>query len=251
MLSNESMGAFCLGVVWLNTLLIALHVWQAQRVLRRDAAALGPVLRASVIEPGQGECLAELRVAQSGRAITTGSPDRILFTEVSRRVSVGRGTVEVAGERMAVAPTEGVRVWSLPAAGARSETFDAAFASASTNRGVACELVVPIGARGSQVWLAGARDGDVLRVRLVSDRDPREVMRSGRARALGFILASLAALAGITALALVRPWFTGISTLGGVLAVAYFLAVQPLAVALREAIAVPEQRKIGGVWQRP
>lgn len=251
MLSNELMGAFCLGVVWLNTLLIAAHVWQAQRALAEDARKLGPVVFASVVASAEGASLAELRVAQVGRAITTGGPDRILFTEASRAARVHAGAVEASGARVSVTPADAARVWSFEAAGARADTFDAAFESASTNRGLRADLVVPVGAPGAKVWLAGEREGDALRVRLVSDRDPASVVRAGRVRALAFIAASLAVLGGVTALALVRPWFSGLSTLGGVLAVAYFLAVQPLAVALREAIAPPEDRRIGGVWQRP
>lgn len=251
MLSNEMMGAFCLGVVWLNALLIAMHVLQARAALGAEAARLGVVVRGRVVR-GEGGCLAEARITQRGRAITTRGPDRILFTESSRTCRVGAGEIEALGEKLAVRPAEGASVWPLAAEGARVETsFEDAFGAASTNRGVASEVRIALGNAGDEVWVAGVRDGNVLEARVVSDADPRRVLASGRARALAFVVASLSVLGGITSLMLVRPWFTGWSTFGGVLGVAYFLVVQPLAVSLREAIAVPSARLRGGIWQRP
>ncbi len=249
MLTNEWMGAFCLGVVWLNTLLIAAHVWQAQRALAREKAALGSVIRARVVDTGGASSLAELSVSQIGRAMTSGGTPRILFTEASRSAQLHGGAVELEGQRIALTVEEPTRVWCVASEGTRSDSdFDAAYAAASTSRGHASVLAISIGARGAEVWLAGTRDEDAMRVRLISDRDPRAVLGGGRARAFAFIVASIAVLAGVTALAVTRPWFSGLSTLGGVLAVAYFLAVQPLGVALREAIAAPDQRRLGGTW---
>ncbi len=154
------------------------------------------------------------------------------------------GTVEGG---VAIEASESARVWWLGDGGARREQdFDQAYAQADTSRGLSSELVVALGAPGSSVWLSG--EGDPLRARIASDRDPRAVLASGRRRAFAFVFLALTVLGGITALCLVRPWFTGWSTLGGMLSVAYFLAVQPLAVALRESIAPPDQRKIGGLW---
>lgn len=252
MLSNEVMGAFCLGVVWLNTLLVVAHVWQTAGAVRTDVATLGPIVRARVIDAGQGGALAELRVAQIGRAITTSGPERVLFTEASRTATVHEGVVEIEGARARVEAGDAVRVWVLSGVPSRGDVaFDEAFAAASTNKGLSSAVALRAGAEGQEVWLAGAREDDVIRVRLVSDRDPHAVAASARAQALGFAVVALALLVGITALALVRPWFSGWSTLGGALAVAYFLAVQPLAVALREAMGPPDQRLVGGVWQRP
>jgi hypothetical protein len=251
-LTNETMGAFCLGVVWLNTLLIVAHVWQAQRALARERDAVGRVVSGTVVSAEEGGSLASLVISQVGRAITTGGPDRILFTEASRTASVHAGAIEIEGRPTRVAPAVGARAWALGGTGVRSDAdFDVAYRAASTNRGLASELRFEVGAPGARVWVAGDDAGDELVARLVSDRDPHAVLASGRRRAFGFIALALGVLAGITALALVRPWFSGLSTLGGALAVAYFLAVQPLAVALREAIAVPEQRRVGGQWTRP
>lgn len=251
MLSNEVMGAFCLGVVWLNTLLICAQVWQAQRALSEERALLGTIMEARVLDVGDAASLAELRIAQVGRAITTGGPDRILFTESSRSAHLHAGTVEAGGKRLAVVLVGSPRVWSLAAEGARdAAAFDRAFAQANTNRGLTSELRVAVGAPGAKVWLAGERDAQTVSARLVSDRDPNAVLVSARKRAFAFIVLSVAVLGGVTAIAMVPPWFTGVSTLGGILAVAYFLAVQPVAVALREAIAVPDKRLIGGIWSR-
>lgn len=253
MLSNEWMGAFCLGVVWLNTLLIAAHVMQSARALRAELRNAGDPVEARVLETGGAASLAEVHVAQRGRAITTGGPDRILLTESSRTSVAHGGVVEVGGERVAVVPEpDRLRVWPLATEGEREgDDFDAAYRAASTNRGLTSELALPVGVVGRTLWLAGRREGGSLHVRLVADTDPRRVVAAGQARAYAFVALSLAVLAGITALALVRPWFSGWSTLGGALAVAYFLSVQPLAVALREGIAPPDQRRLGGVWARP
>ena len=243
MLTNEVMGAFCLGVVWLNTLLIVMQVLQAERALARERSALGNVVHAKVLGT-DAPSLAELRIAQMGRAITTGGPRRILFTDVSSISRLHAGTIEGG---LAIEPVESARVWWLGQGGERREKdFDASYSQADTSRGLGSELVVALGAPGSSVWIAG--EGEPLRARVVSDRDPRVTLASGRRRAVLFVFLALSVLGGITALALVRPWFTGWSTLGGMLAVAYFLAVQPLAVALRESIAPPDQRKIGGLW---
>ncbi len=254
MLSNELMGAFCLGVVWLNTALIVMHVLQARAALGVEAARLGTVLRVRVtrVEGGaEGAGLAEIRVGQRGRAITTGGPDRILFTQASRTARVAGGEVEAAGEPMTLRPSSDASAWALHAPGERQgASFDETFAAASTNRGVDSELRVVLGRAGDEVWVAGEREGSAFAARVVADEDPRRVLASGRAQALAFALGALVVLGGVTALALVRPWFSGWSTLGGVLAVGYFLGVQPLAVSLREAIAVPAARLRGGIWQR-
>jgi hypothetical protein len=249
-LSNETMGAFCLAVVWVNTLLIAAHVWQTQRALGIERRALGNVVRASVLDTRDAASLATLHVAQIGRAITEEGPNRILFTEASRRSEVHPATIEIGGDEVELVPSDGVRVWCLGGAARHDEDFDRAFGEARTSRGYKSEVDVGIGAAGSTVWVAGTRDGATLRATLVSDRDPAAVVGSARARAIVFVVASLVMLALVSALALTRPWFEGWSTLGGVLAVAYFLGVQPIANALRESMASPPERPIGGLWER-
>ena len=252
MLTNETMGLFCLGVVWLNTLLIVAHVWQAQRALERAQRSIGDVVRAEVLDTRGAKSLALLHVSQLGRAITQAGPSRILFTESSRRGEIHAAIVEQAGARVEVVPGEGeARVWCVGASASRcDDDFERAFDEAKTSRGFASEACVEIGVRGGVVWLAGVRDDTTMRVSFVSDRDPASLVASARARALAFVASSVLVLVGITGLSLVRPWFSGVSTLGGALAVAFFLAVQPIANALRESIAVPPLRPIGGLWQR-
>jgi hypothetical protein len=249
-LSNETMGAFCLGVVWLNGLLIAAHVWQTQRALTRERSAIGSVVRGVVVDTGDAAALAVVHLTQIGRAITEDGPSRILLTEAKRRCDVHDATVEVGDAKLAVIASEVVRVWCLNATPAHEGDFERAFGEASTSRGYQTEVDLAIGTKGGTVWIGGERDGDTLRARLVSDRDPAAVLASARGRAATFVVLNLVALVGITALALVRPWCTGLSTLGGMLAVAYFLGVQPIANALRESMAGPAARPIGGIWQR-
>ena len=101
MLSNETMGAFCLGVVWLNAMLVVAHVVQSARALGVPEGERVKVKVAS----GQG-ALAEIRIAQRGRAITTSGPDRILFTESSRTVVVHAVDVEHNNERLHITTSE-------------------------------------------------------------------------------------------------------------------------------------------------
>lgn len=249
MLSNELMGAFCLGVVWLNTLLICAHVLQAWRALGREqdglraARAKGELLEVDAAAP-----IAEVVIRQVGRAITSGGPDTILFTDAERRTGHVGGAAQAAGERITIESAPACSVWALDAPSTRSPSlFAEAFQAASTNKGLSAELTLSL--RG-KLWVRGTREGDRVRCSLVSDREPLGVLRADRAKALAFVGLSLAVLTACTAVALVRPWFSGWSTLGGALLVAYFLAVQPLGVALRESIALPSSRLVGGRWTR-
>jgi hypothetical protein len=248
-LSNETMGAFCLGVVWLNTLLIVAHVLQAWRGLGRERAALAQARAAGeLVEVNAAEPVGEVVVRQVGRAITSGGPETILFTDAERRAKIAGGEVEAGGDRITLEPTDACEVWTLDAAGVRSpDTFAEAYQAASTNKGLTAELRMPVRGR---LWVRGRREGDRVRCSLVSDREPIALLGADRAKALAFVVLALAVLGGCTALALVRPLFSGWSTLGGMTLVGYFLAVQPLAVALRESIALPSARLVGGRWTR-
>jgi len=48
----------------------------------------------------------------------------------------------------------------------------------------------------------------------------------------------------------VPPVFGTVSTVGGALALAFFLLVQPAAVAARNAARTPDRQPVGGIWQR-
>ncbi|MEZ4312522.1 MAG: hypothetical protein R3F14_31220 [Polyangiaceae bacterium] len=64
-----------------------------------------------------------------------------------------------------------------------------------------------------------------------------------------FVLAELAFAGGVTALALWPPRFDGwVSLLGGVLGLGYFLAVQPVGTAVRDALRPPSTAFVRGVW---
>jgi hypothetical protein len=83
---------------------------------------------------------------------------------------------------------------------------------------------------------------------LVSTMDPRKEAARGM-RTLWLLLAvTLLPAAAITALALIPPLFGALSTLGGVLALGFFLAIQPIAVALQDQARMPDARRVGGVW---
>lgn len=74
--------------------------------------------------------------------------------------------------------------------------------------------------------------------------DPRALC----ARKIGLASASvagiLAAAAGVTALALQRPYFGAVSTIGGALCLGFFLLVQPIGAALRNAMRLPHRASL-------
>ncbi|MCB9591728.1 MAG: hypothetical protein H6719_03255 [Sandaracinaceae bacterium] len=265
MLTQEIMGLLALGVLWLNGLLVLVvaakqlrSVWEVRARLvsaRREGRLVSGVVK-------EGGPLAVRNVTQLGRAVTSGGPEQILFTDGPQSFEVLGGVIETDGGEVRIAAAQpGLsEVWLAPAradeaaACPSDEAFTEALGEASTYKGYRRDVEVAV-RPGDRVWVIGERDDDVLGPReeeplLVSMVEPM-AWAAGRARLLvGFLVAGTAGLVAVTALALQAPWFGTVSTIGGLLAVVYFLAIQPLGTAVRDAVRTPARRPLGGTWRR-
>jgi hypothetical protein len=254
------MGALALGVLWVNTLLIALDAWRRRAALSRRLAALrasrasGALVEAEILEGrGPGGAFAERSVRQVGRALTVEGPPRILFTDASASGEVFGGRAKVGGEELEIVPAAEVELWCSPSPEARGDLseFEAAWSRASTFKGFSTVLSRTAG-KGARVWLwLEPSAGATRSVRLVSTDDPTLVVGRARRPLAVLVLVALAGAAAVTALAAWPPVFGLVSTLGGALALVFFLAIQPLGTAARDRARLPSEGHVGGVWQRP
>ncbi|MEJ7733944.1 MAG: hypothetical protein WKG00_32710 [Polyangiaceae bacterium] len=268
MLSRETMGVLALAILWVNTLLVvgaalqeAARLWRL-RVRWGGSGLAGRALVGRVAHAeGPGGALAMHRVEQVGRyAADDGGRRAILFADKSYRGEAFAGVVTTGAGEVRVAPGD-AEVWAAPAA-IREATrrpdggFDGAYADARKARGYDRMVEVPVRA-GAEVWLVGALrdagDGKVLGpgpdgLLLVSAVDPRRLCARKLALVALFVAGVLLAACGCTALALWPPYFGTVSTIGGVLGLAYFLLVQPAGTALRDAVRVPARAAVRGTW---
>lgn len=251
MLTREIMGLFALAILWVNTLLVVAATLGQLRGLLRWLGTLRALRSAAVKAAPHGE-LARFSVEQVGRrAADDDDRPAILFHDRSRRGEVLGGELEIAGERVTLAP--GGEVWVDPealkrAAACPSATlFDTAHAAARKAKGHVRTVTVAV------------QTGDVIHVvvapgrpTLVATFDPRPLLRRKAALLAGFSLAMAGASAGITLLCLVPPVFGFWSTVGGVLGLVHFLLVlQPLGVTVRDKARLPSDTELRGSWFRP
>lgn len=238
------MGLLALGVLWLNTLLIAAAALQQRRALSaRLRQIVSAPLREGKVVSGRGPdgALLARTVHQVGRAMTVSGPERILFTEASSEIELFGGALQLGGEQVELsgAPPE---VWLAPSTPVtRTETdFDAAFKTASMNRGLnsTARQVVRVGDR---VWSGSG---------LLATLDPVKAVRARMRMLAAFALVSVLLAGAITAVALVPPVFGTVSTLGGALGLLFFILVQPAGVKVRNWARLPHQQPHSDVWQR-
>ncbi len=252
MLALPWMGLFALAAFWVNVLLIAMAAWKSAQALRLRARefARPDALVMGKVEQGHGESEAFARrtTEQVGRALTIQGPQRILFVDAKDTQEVFGGTVRVNGNAREITAKPNAAYWSAASRSVRVETdFDAAWTDASTSRGVRSTCVDTL-RPGEDVWLLLDASGSAS---LVASMDPRAEIARGL-RTLGLLVLLTVVGAGIvTALMLVPPVFGPTSTLGGVLALAFFLAIQPIAVELQDRARLPNERLVGGLWTRP
>ena len=245
------MGLFALAAFWVNVLLIAMAAWKSAQALRLRSLdfARPELLRVGKVEHGNGDAgvFARRTTEQIGRALTIKGPSRILFVDAKDTHEVFGGTVRVkdAVEDIAVKPD--AVYWGAASRCVRAETdFDAAWTAASTSRGVRSSCVDAL-RKGEDVWLLLDASG---RASLVASEDPRaEIARGLRTLAL-LVLMTVLGAGIVTAVMLVPPVFGPTSTVGGVLALAFFLAVQPIAVQMQDRARLPNDRLVGGLWTR-
>jgi len=266
MLTQEIMGLLALGILWLNGLLVlAVALKQLAAVLRmrarfRRARAEGRLVEGVV----KGDApIAVRRVEQLGRARTDkGSQKIILFTDGAQSFEVLGGILETASGEVEVAPAPGDRaeVWVAPrraeeaAACPSEDAFDDAWGDARKYKGHRRDLAVDVRG-GDRVWVVGARDGDRVVAPegaplLLSMVEPFGWAGAKASLIGGFVLAAAVGLAAVSALAMWPPWFGTVSTIGGALCVAYFLGIQPLGTAVRDAVRTPARQPINGTWHR-
>ncbi|WP_437941893.1 hypothetical protein [Sorangium sp. So ce341] len=270
MLTRELMGALALAILWVNTLLIAAaalkQLASVAATLRRLGARLdqrgAALIEARVLRgDGRGGALAGHRIEQVGRAGAGGSTrEEIVFVDSGRGGEIYGGAVVAGGREIAIAPAVEGEVWVSRAevraasACASEARFDEAYQHARKPRGFSRTVEARIGP-GAPVWLLGdverAVDGaDRMRPALVSSVDPRAVCRRKLALLSLGVAGVLGGLVGCTALALSRPRFGPLSTAGGALCLAFFLLVQPLGTALRDAARLPSAAPARGRWVR-
>ncbi|WP_437737668.1 hypothetical protein [Sorangium sp. So ce1335] len=269
MLSKELMGVLALIILWVNTLLIVAATLKQLAAVAATLRRLSPppgagdaLLQARVLcGDGRGGALAGHRIDQVGRAgAERGAREEIVFADRGAGGEIYGGVVVAGGREIAIAPAVEGEVWvsraELRAASAcpSEARFDEAYQHARKARGFSRTVEAMVCA-GAPVWLLGAVDRDagvVARMRpvLVSSVEPRALCRSKIALLALGAAGVLGALVGCTALALWRPRFGPVSTAGAALCLAFFLLVQPLGTALRDAARPPSAAPARGRWVR-
>jgi hypothetical protein len=266
-LTREIMGALALAILWVNTLLVAAAALKQAGELRRRMRALRPLapgeqgegLIEGLIEEGDGEggALARYEVEQIGRAGAEHAGRRTIhFGDRTFGGAVLGGVVTAGGSRVRVCAGDG-EVWPD-----RADVLSAAACGGQARkaRGHAREVQVALRA-GGPVWIAGAvraTSGGLEIVPsgeaplLVSAIEPRAWIRGKVTLAVLFAVAETAIAAGVTALVLVPPVFDGwVSKIGGVLGLGFFLGVQPVGTAVRDALRPPSRAFVRGRWIEP
>lgn len=272
MLSRELMGILALGILWVNTLLVMGAAWREVAALRARGRLLRPLppgepgagLVEGEVVSAPGGVFASHEVDQVGRQASDDRDRRaITFSDRAFRGAVMGGAVRAGEVEIAVPAAPDAEVWVAPATLAAcaacpgEEGFASAYDDARKARGFSRTVTAPV-ACGDRIWIAGeARRGEDGRMSihaiegaklLVSAVDPRAVCaRYTRLLAL-FLIGVPAAAALCTALALYPPHFGLVSTVGGALALAYFLLVQPAGTAVRDAVLLPHRRFLRGSW---
>jgi hypothetical protein len=238
------MGALALAILWVTTLLIAaaaLKELGPLRAVRRRAWERGVVARGD----GPGAAIAVRRVEQVGRATDAGE---VHFSDRAYTGEIFGGAVTLdSGGELAIEPTREAEVWPSASAlaGATSppdgDALGAALALAKKPKGLPRSVEARLGV-GDVVFVAPGAP-------TVSAIDPRAWAAKKAALVVAFTVAEISAAALATAVALVPPAFGLVSKIGGALCLAFFLGVQPLGTAVREAVRAPSRAALRGVWK--
>lgn len=258
---NHIMGLLCLGILWVNTLLIAGAAAIELRRLWRRRRRMAPWVTARIVEGlGPQQALASFTVAQRGRARGEGP---ILFHDQGFSSTLHGGTVEVSTPngpaRLQLAPTaDGTKVWvsrhQLAAAGAcpGAEVFAQSRQQATKAKGWARSVTAALQPNPTEhVWLPQAVvNGDVSPA-WISGIHPGKWMAARAWLVMGFITGTLLLAGAITVVACWPPVFGTVSTLGAAAGVAFFLGVQPIGVAVRDLCRPPHRAYLRGKWLPP
>jgi hypothetical protein len=245
-LGKELIGGVALGFFWIHTLLIAAAAWLDFRGLGRLARGR---VRAGVVRSGRGAegSLARNIVEQIGRSKGDGV---VHFNDAAHRSELLGGVIELDdGDALELEPGSEVPVWpSVEQRTAASELespeqIERALIEARRARGWPRAVTVTITA-GDRVFVIDGEAGPSV----VSTVDPRRWITRRRGLIVGFILADLALASACTALILWPPLFDWISMLGAAAALGLFLAVQPIGVAVQDAVRTPDRAYLRGHW---
>ncbi len=251
MLTLELMGLLALGILWVNTLLVA---GAALTPLGEMWSRLRRNLRPAEVTAGNDDGVVAAHVIeQVGRkAADDDARQAILFHDCTYRSELAGGALSVDGETIELtssASKNAIEVWVSPAERKeRAEAigdFDTAYKAARKAKGYRREVRSTVRV-GQQVWFA-AGTGDSPPV--LATFDPRSFLRGRIAMVFAFQLAMVALSGAATFLALYPPVFGTMSTVGGVLGLVHFLLVmQPLGVTVREACLLPHVAVTRGSW---
>ncbi len=246
MLSREVMGIFCLVVLWTTALLVAAAAFQLRGRLAAKARSLGKAKVGIIDSEGT---FATAFVEQVGRALDPADAPAITFHDRRYGGSIAGGALVCAGERVEVAAAEDAEVWVDDARREKAArcpslgSFDEAYAMARKAKGWVRTVEVRL-EKGDRVhYFPGAHP-------VIATFDPTRWLGE-KARALVvFAITELFVCGVVTRVALSEPLFGTVSTIGGALAIAFFLGVTPLGVKLREVARFPSEARLLGVWQR-
>ncbi len=243
MLSQHVMGVACLVVLWSTALLVAGAALQELRDLGVLSRSLRELVSGEIVTEGP---LAIHEVEQTGHALDVYAPT-IVFHDRTTKSRVLGGVVKVGDDTLTLEPSDG-EVWVDAKASALAMQDDSTFmdewAASKKAKGIHRVVRTKL-AKGDRVWVA--RDAKST-VTLVSTSDPRAFVSSRRSLVVLFIIAELLTCGACTRLALTEPVFGALSTMGGALCLAFFLAVTPLGVALRDACRPPSRAQVRGTW---
>jgi hypothetical protein len=276
-LTLAMMGYVALWILWGNTALVAIAAARRALDLHRMARAFRPAPLEAGSEGlfrgivGGGGPVAQHAVQQNGR-VASAAVQSIVWHDRSMEGSA------LAGEILLEAPSPNLGrlriepgpadVWLTEAEIEQSgqckdaATFEDAYGHARRVKGFARTVTASIG-RGRDAYVVGRLeadpDGEGFRVRPIAGRlilstfDPARWARRRAAVVLfGFVPGIVLAAAGCTALALTEPVFDGLaSKFGGLLGLAFFLAVLPAGTAVRDFLREPHARAVRGRWVHP
>jgi hypothetical protein len=246
------MGILALGILWVNTLLIAAAALKERAKLVARLVSLGTVSRGKILRgDGPGDVLAAFEVVQRGR-LAAADPPSILFSQRALRYTVSGGCLALEdGSEVGIHPSENGEVWVDDATfrAAASCPSDIAFERAAIDArkadGFVRTVVVEL-TSGRDVFVARREAGS-----LVATMDPRVWLARRMRLAHGFVVAEIVVAGACTATALHSPRFGTVSTLGGAASLAFFLLVQPLGTLVRDALCPPSRARRRTTWTRP
>ena len=246
MLSNEIIGAVALFFFWLHILLIAGSAWLDARKLARLVRGR---VRVGVVRSGRGpgRALACNVVEQVGRSKGDGV---IHFSDAAHRSELFGGVLELDdGSELELEPSTEVAVWPAPqrrlaaAAPESVERIAIAAVEARRARGWPRSVTVAIG-QGERVFVLEREGGPSI----VASIDPRRWLARKRGLIAGFVLGELVLASMCTIAIFWPPLFDWLSMVGAAAALGLFLGVQPIGVAVQEAVRTPDRAYLRGRW---